>query len=214
MSKRKSIVKLISILGFLFYLTSCIKSSEKNIKIISKDIIRGHIYIGKNSYATDYSLKDNFISLIKPDSGIWNKVIIENLKKEIKPDLFYHQGNVNYNFIYDSLNIGECNFKFISDFKDTINQQIKFSKSIELSFPSKLNEFYNKKKINDFDINKLKNNDTLQFVYKNKGCFGSYLTLIEFFLMRKMNLILEKTLIPKIKKNNGIIQKTKTIKKI
>ena len=64
--------------------------------------------------------------------------------------------------------------------KDTIEEKLNFNKSIELTFPKKLNEIYKEVEIRDLEINNLKVSDTLQLLYQNHGCFGGDEWLIEF----------------------------------
>ncbi len=182
MKRTNSILRFISILCILFSFQSCEKLSKEHISIISipNDSIKGQAFIGESNSSVNYSPKGNFIQVIKPDSGIWNNLIIEKSNKEINSKLFLQDGDRSVSLIYDSLSFGAYNLKFVSDLKDTISEKLNFEKNIELKFPNTLKEFYNEKEIENLNIEKLTKNDTLQVLYKNIGCFGGSAKLIEF----------------------------------
>lgn len=194
MKRTNSILTFTSILYLLFSFQSCKKLSNENISIISipNDSLKGQAFIGESNSSVNYSPKGNFIQVIKPDSGMWNNLIIEKSNKEINSKLFFHDDDISVSMIYDSLSFGEYNLKFVSDLKDTISEKLNFEKNIELKFPNKLKEFYNEKEIENLNIEKLTKNDTLQVLYNNFGCFGGSTKLIEFITNENNEITLRK----------------------
>ena len=194
MNIKDNILTFIGIICLLVSFQSCKKLSNENISIISipNDNIKGQAFIGEISTAVKYSPKGNFIQLIKPDSGIWNNLIIEKSNKEIISKLFFHDDDINVSIIYYNLSLGEYKLKFISDLKDTVSEKLNFQKNIELRFPNKLQQFYKEKSIKSLNIDKLTEKDTLQVLYKNFGCFGGSENLIEFITNKKNEITLRK----------------------
>lgn len=194
MNIKDNILTFIGVLCLLFSFQSCKKLSNENISIISipNDSIKGQAFIGENSSAVKYSPKGNFIQVIKPDSGMWNNLIIDKSNKEIDSKLFFHDDDINVSIIYDNLSFGEYNLKFVSDLKDTISEKLNFQKNVELRFPNKLQQFYKEKSIKNLNIDKLTKNDTLQVLYRNFGCFGGSENLIEFTTNEKKEITLRK----------------------
>jgi len=169
---------LVIVLSVFISFQSCQKSSS-NISIPNKNL-QGQAIIGNSNKSVNYSPKGNFIQVIKPDSGIWKNLILKTNKKEIEPKLFFHNDDITVSLIYDNLNLGEYQLKYISELKDTIKEKLNFKQSIKLEFPNKLNEIYQEVDIQDLDIKKLKTKDTLQLLYQNYGCFGGSESLLEF----------------------------------
>jgi len=194
MNIKTNIFTFIAILSLLLSFQSCRKLSTQNIRIISipNDSIKGRAFIGERTTAINYSPKGNFIRLLKPGFGIWTKLIIEKSNLEIQSKLFFTDDNIKVSHIYDSLSFGEYNLKFVSDLQDTIYKKLNFQKNIELRFPNTLQEFYIKKDITYLNIHKLTKNDTLQLLYKNFGCFGSSVNLIEFITNENNEITLRK----------------------
>jgi hypothetical protein len=194
MNRTNSILTFICIIYLVFSFQSCRKLSNENISIISipNDSIKGQAFIGESNSSVNYSPKGNFIQAIKPDSGMWNNLIIKKSNKEINSKLFFQDDNITVSIIYDSLSFGEYNLKFVSDLKDTISEKLNFEKNIELKFPNKLKEFYKEKEIENLNIEKLTKNDTLQVLYKNFGCFGGSTKLIEFITNENNEITLRK----------------------
>lgn len=194
MNRTINILIIISILYLLFSFQSCKKLSNENISIIytPNDSIKGQAFIGKNNSSVNYSPKGNFIQVIKPDSGMWNNLIIEKSNQKINSKLFFHDDDINVNFIYYSLSFGEYKLKFISDLKDTVSEKLNFHKNVKINFPNKLKDFYNEIEIENLYIEKLTKNDTLQVIYYNFGCFGGSIKLIEFISNENNEITLRK----------------------
>lgn len=182
MNLKNNILTFIGILCLLFSFQSCKKLSNENISIISipNDSIKGQTFIGESNSSVKYSPKGKFIQVIKPDSGIWTNMIIKKSNQEINSKLFFHDDDITVSILFDNLRYGEYQLKFISDFKDTIDEKLDFDKNVELKFPTKLNDFYNEKDIKFLNISELNKNDTLQLLYKDFNSFGGSVTLIEF----------------------------------
>ena len=197
MKKEKNLLNSIFLLSILTLLISCNNYSNQNIKVISpSDTLYGNLYIGENSSLTKYSPNGYYIQAIKPKYGIWQRLQINNTEKKIEPDIFFHEDRVNHSYIYDSLTVGLYNVKYLSELNDTIEQIIDFNQSIRLEFPAKLEKYYKKKKIKDFEMGMFSKNDTLQFLFLNKGCFGgSPPTLIEFFFNKKNEIVYKEKII-------------------
>lgn len=190
---------ILTLIGFLFLLCSfqsCEKLSNENISIISipNDSLKGQAFIGESSSSVKYSPKGNFIQVLKPKSGIWSNLIIEKSNRKINSKSFSTEKgfDINISFLYDSLTFGNYKLKYISDFKDTITEELNFQQNIELRFPNKLKDFYTKKEIQDLNIEKLIKKDTLQIVFKNLGCFGGSINLIEFIINENNEMTLRK----------------------
>lgn len=197
MKKEKNLLNSIFLLSILTLLTSCNNYSNQNIKVISpSETLYGDLYIGENSSPTKYSPNGYYIQAIKPEYGIWQRLQINNNEKQIEPDIFFHEDRVNHTYIYDSLTVGQYNVKYFSELNDTIEQIIDFNQSIRLEFPAKLERYYKKKKIKDFEIEMFSKNDTLQFLFLNKGCFGGVPpTLLEFYFNHKNEIVFRKQII-------------------
>jgi hypothetical protein len=183
MKRQNSILLLVIILSFFISFQSCEKSSS-NISSVSiqNDSVKGQAIIGNSNSSVNYSPKGKFIQIIKPENGIWQNVILKKNNKEIEPKVFFHHDDITVSFLYDKLNIGDYELKYISELKDTIKEKLNFKKNIKLEFPNKLSEFYKEVEIQDLDIKNLKSSDTLQLLYQNYGCFGGSETLIEFLI--------------------------------
>ncbi len=191
MKKEKNLLNSIFLLSILTLLISCNNYSNQNIKVISpSETLYGDLYIGENSSPTKYSPSGYYIQAIKLEYGIWQRLQINNNEKQIQPDIFFHNDKISHSYIYDSLTVGLYNVKYLSELNDTIEQTINFNQSIRLEFPSKLEKYYKKKKIKDFEMDMFSKNDTLQFLFLNKGCFGgSPPTLLEFFFNQKNEIV-------------------------
>ena len=181
MNRKPFIFKHLSILSLLLFL-SCNKLSESNISLITipNDSINGQAFIGESSKSVSYSPKGKFIQLTEPNSGIWSNLIIQKSNQEIKSKVFFEDDDNRLTKIFDSLNVGNYDLKYISDLNDTVVEKLSFEKNIKLTFPKSLNEFYIEKSIKEFDFNNFNVNDTLQLLYRNFGCFGGSMTNIEF----------------------------------
>jgi hypothetical protein len=181
MKRENKILTLVAVFCLIISIQSC-KKSPNNINVISipNDSIKGLAFIGESKSSVNYSPKGNFIQVIKPDSGFWKNMVMSKSNQIVDSKLFFHDDDIKVSFIYDSLNEGEYNLKFISGLKDTIAEKLNFKKSIELTFPKKLNEFYKEVGIRELEIDNLKVGDTLQLLYQRIGCFGGAEWLIEF----------------------------------
>ncbi len=197
MNKVKSLLKSVFIICIQILLISCIHYSDQNIKLIPyNEILNGDLYIGESSSPTKYSPHGYYIQVIKPEHGIWQKLTINNTEKQIQSDIFFHNDKISHSYVYDSLTVGLYNVKYISELNDTIQQTINFNQNIRLEFPNTLEKYYKKKKIKDFEMDMFSKNDTLQFLFLNKGCFGGPPpTLIEFFFTQKNEIVYKEKII-------------------
>ncbi len=181
MNVEKNVSRLIIILCLVLSFLSC-KKSAAHIKYITvpNDRIIGQAIIGESLRSVDYSPKGKFIKVIYPDSGLWKRIKIKGSNKILSSKLFFDDNDLIRSNIYDDLHYGEYQISYVSSFNDTIDEKLSFYDNIELMLPKKLSKFYSEVSIDDLYINNLKQNDTLQLLYQNYGCFGNSETLTEF----------------------------------
>lgn len=186
------------LISSIFSFFTCTEDINSNIK--------GQAIIGNSNSSVNYSPKGKFIQIIKPDSGIWKNLILKQKNKEIEPKIFFLNDDVTVSILYDRLNLGEYELKYISELNDTIKEKLNLKNSIKIEFPDKLNKFYTELNIKNLDINNLKASDTLQLLYQSYGCFGGSESLIEFIIRENndINYRLQIDGLPTIKESGDL----------
>jgi hypothetical protein len=185
MKAKRNISALIIIVCFIISFLSCKKSD-------SVSGIEGLAFIEGSSSIVNYSPKGYFIHTKLPDSGIWQYMILKKSNRLIDFKLFFVDEGDKSSLLYDNLSLGEYQIEYISELRDTIKESLELRKSVELKLSNRLNKFYNEVNVKDLGIENLLQNDTLQLLYQNYGCFGGSETLIEFIFSNSDNIVLRK----------------------
>ena len=131
-----------------------------------------------NNISEEYSPRGSFIEVVPSQHRFWKNVrLFQNKKEFISKDFFSEGENT---ILFDSLNNGEYQIKFISYFNDEIDENILIEDSLKKEFPIQLKDYYKINEFEDFSIEQLSSNDTLQILYQHFGCFSFEHKLIEY----------------------------------
>lgn len=161
------------------FILSCNESIDKGevtFKVNSE--IKGQTFLDGNNTSEEYSPSGSFIEIVPSRLRFWKGVqLFQNKKEFIQKEFFTEKGTT---ILFDSLNNGEYQIKFISHFNDEKEEKILLEDSLKKEFPIELEDYYEINEFDEFSLEQLNSNDTLQILYQYFGCFSFEHNLIEY----------------------------------
>lgn len=178
---------ILSILLIILIFT-CNKVEDKNEVVTKVDSkINGQTFLNGNNTSENYSPVGSFIQINPSQHRFWKDVHLVQNKKEIMPKEFWVEDDIT--FLFDSLINGEYQLKFTSHFNDEIIENVVLNKRLKIEFPAELGNYFELSKFDEFSIERIGLNDTLQILYQHFGCFSFDHKLIEYIFGESKTIV-------------------------